>query len=152
VTAISLIILAALALFLFKPPAPGEVGSGLDALIVAAARPHGVHPALLKAIVEVESGFDPNAVRDEGNGRLSIGLGQILWPDTAQALGFPGPAERLQDPFVNLNLSAMLLRELMDRHGTVPHAISHYNCGRCPVEREYTRKVLALYEKYWGDF
>jgi len=147
-----LMVLAALALALFKPPAPGEAGTGMDALIVAAARPHGVHPALLKAIVEVESGFDPNAVRDEGNGRLSIGLGQILWPDTAQALGFPGPAERLQDPFVNLNLSAMLLRELMDRHGTVPHAISHYNCGRCPVEREYTRKVLALYERYWGDF
>ena len=151
-TGIYLIILAALALFLFKPPAPGEVGSGMDALFAAAAAPHGVHPALLKAIVEVESGFDPNAVRDEGNGRLSIGLGQILWPDTAQALGFPGPAERLQDPWVNLNLSAQLLRELMDRFGTVPHAISHYNCGRCPVDREYTRKVLALYKTYWEDF
>jgi len=152
VTAIGLIILAALALALFKPPAPGEVGNGLDAMIMVAAGTYGVHPALLKAIVEVESGFDPNAVRDEGGGRLSIGLGQILWPDTAQALGFPGPAEGLQDPWVNLNLSAQLLRELMDRFGTVPAAISHYNCGRCPVDRDYTRRVLALYQGYWEDF
>lgn len=140
-------ILVALGIF---ATAPGS--KRFDVFIILAAQSQSVHPALLKAIVEVESGYDPDAVRDEGSGRVSVGLAQILWPDTARGLGFTGTMDQLKDPLVNLSLAARLLRELLDRYGTVPHAVSHYNCGRCPVYRDYTLRVLALYKEYWEGF
>ena len=132
------------------PAAPAD--KRWDTLIIIAAQSNNVHPALLKAIVEVESNYNPDAMRDEGSGRVSVGLAQILWPDTAQGLGFPGTVDQLKDPMTNLYLAGRLLRELLDRHGTVPAVVSHYNCTTCVHDRPYTRQVMALYTKYWEGF
>src|SRR5258708_16713742 len=46
----------------------------LEAMIAAAATRHGVRPELLRALVQHESGFDPNAI---GDGGRAIGLCQF---------------------------------------------------------------------------
>lgn len=67
------------------------------AMIDAAAAAEGILSDLARALVRVESGFDPLKVGAEGE----IGLTQIK-PRTARGLGFAGSSRALFDPAVNL--------------------------------------------------
>ena len=88
--------------------------------------------ALVAATIEVESGFEPRALRDEPKiGDASRGLGQILLR-TARALGFApaGKPDTLFDPAVNLALTKSLLVRLWTAlAGDVGAIASAYNCG-----------------------
>lgn len=87
--------------------------------IAAAARRHGVDPALLAALVWTESGFRPSAVSPAG----AIGLTQLM-PDTARSLGVDP-----RDPRQNLDGGARYLRQQLDRFGRVDLALAAYNAG-----------------------
>jgi soluble lytic murein transglycosylase-like protein len=151
---------------LLSPPAPpATVGSGpgatgtaasgaapqppadLAALIDRAALAHGLPPRLLAALVQEESGFDPNARSRAG----AMGLTQLM-PATAAALGVSDP----WNPAENLDAGAAYLAGLIDRYGgNVPLALAAYNAGPgavaewggippYPETQRYVRNVLAL--------
>jgi soluble lytic murein transglycosylase-like protein len=67
------------------------------AMIDAAAAAEGILSDLARALVRVESSFDPQKVGAEGE----IGLTQIK-PRTARGLGFAGSSRELFDPAINL--------------------------------------------------
>ena len=121
-----------------------------DSLIKKIAREKGLDPDLLRAVVEVESYYDPNAVSSKG----AMGLMQLM-PETARELGVINPF----DPDDNLKGGAQYLRMLIKKYvDQLPLALAAYNAGETAVDRykkippypetqNYVRKVLEKYNK-----
>jgi soluble lytic murein transglycosylase-like protein len=116
-------------------------------LFASAGAAHGVDPALLAAVAEVESGLDPTAVSPAG----AQGLMQLM-PATAAELGVTDPF----DPAQAVDGAARLLRGHLDRFGSVELALAAYNAGGGAVSRHggippypetqaYVRRVLEHY-------
>jgi soluble lytic murein transglycosylase-like protein len=130
--------------------ASAPAGSDITALATVAARRHGLDPALVLAVVKVESAFRPQAVSPKG----AQGLMQLM-PPTARDLG----VEDAFDPEQNLDGGARYLRQLLIRYkGDVRRALAAYNAGPGAVDRhkgippyretrQYVRRVLDQYKK-----
>lgn len=132
-----------------------------DPQIATAARTNGLDPALVKAVVAVESAFDPRALSGKG----AIGLMQVL-PETGERYGLAGDARRtiaqkLAEPATNLRIGTRYLRDLLARFANdLPLALAAYNAGEGTVEthdnsvppfaetRDYVRLVQQLYALY----
>jgi soluble lytic murein transglycosylase len=96
-------------------------------LIAQAAKRHGVAFSLLKAMIKIESDFDPWAVSSEG----AKGLMQIM-PENIKALKINDPF----DPRENIMGGARYLKQLLKRFdGKLPLALAAYNAGPNIVER-----------------
>ncbi len=105
---------------------PLPAGTPFAREIRAAARAAGIHPWLLGALVQAESGFDPRARSRAG----AAGLTQLM-PAAAADHG----VEDVWDPEQNLLGGARHLRMLLDRFGDVVLALAAYNAGAATVER-----------------
>jgi hypothetical protein len=127
--------------------------SQVDPLIEMTAREFGLDADLLRAVVEVESRFDPSAISPRG----AIGLMQIM-PSTAAALGVPRPEQTLLEPRANLRTGALYLRRLsLQFAGAIDLVLAAYNAGETSVLRNgltvppypetqaYVRDVLEIY-------
>jgi soluble lytic murein transglycosylase-like protein len=120
-------------------------------MIDQAARTGAVHPALVRAVVAVESAFDAKAVSRAG----AQGLMQLL-PSTARRYGVGNPF----DPEQNLRGGVRYLGDLLKRyHNNLELALAAYNAGEDAVDRyghippyretrEYVPAVLKLYKQY----
>jgi soluble lytic murein transglycosylase-like protein len=95
----------------------------------AAATAYGLPRALFKGLVTVESGWNPNAVRQEvAIGDASRGLTQVLLA-TARGEGFTGTVADLFDPATNLGIGASYLARQYRRTGAWDAALAAYNGG-----------------------
>jgi soluble lytic murein transglycosylase-like protein len=104
---------------------PPDVPFGAE--ITAAAKKHGIDPALLAGLVKQESGFNPNAGSPAG----ARGLAQLM-PATAAGLGVTD----VLDPIQNLDGGAKYLRQQLDAFGgDVTRALAAYNAGPGAVQR-----------------
>jgi soluble lytic murein transglycosylase-like protein len=125
------------------------------ALIDGAARQAQVPSALLRAMIAIESDFDPAAVSRKG----AQGLMQLL-PTTAARYGVHRPF----DPAENLRGGAHYLRDLLMRYDNdMELALAAYNAGEDAVDRHgraippfpetrwYVPAVLKLYRKFSAD-
>jgi hypothetical protein len=91
------------------------------------ARLHNVRPALVRAVVQTESGFNPFAVSPKG----AMGLMQLM-PATAQDLGVVNPF----NPVENVRGGVAYLRRLLDRYDNDERlALAAYNAGPEAVRR-----------------
>jgi soluble lytic murein transglycosylase-like protein len=147
-----------------RPPAPFraclETSCGKSAArpdpaweqsITASAARHGLDPALIKAVMRVESSFNPLAVSPAG----AQGLMQLL-PSTASSLGLSNPF----DPQQNIAAGSRYLRSMLDRNGgDLSRALAAYNAGPEAVRRyggippfaetqDYVQRVLYWYDQY----
>jgi hypothetical protein len=110
-------------------------------LIEQQAKARGLDPALVKAVVAVESAFDPRAVSPKG----AIGLMQVI-PATAERYGVIADAKRtieqkLMDPATNVRIGTRYLADLLQRfENDLTLALAGYNAGEHAVER-YDRRV-----------
>lgn len=104
------------------------------------AESYSISPKLVKAIIEVESGGDANAVGDNGN---SLGLMQIQPRYHAQRLK---EGESLLDPKVNVRVGCEILSEIMDKYGTLDEALTVYNAGHDTGDRSYANRVYEEME------
>lgn len=116
----------------------------LEAEVERAADAYGLSRKVLKALVRVESAYNPKAVSKVG----ARGIAQIM-PFNARRCGLPD-ADHLWDPTYNLRCGAKILREELDQHGDLHRALTVYNCGRikCAEGQQYAKKVLALSTVY----
>lgn len=98
-----------------------------DPLIDRAARSQAVHPELVRAVIVVESAFNPRAVSRRG----AVGLMQLL-PATARRYGVADAF----DPEQNITAGVHYLRDLMTRYGNnLELTLAAYNAGEDAVDR-----------------
>ena len=132
-----------------------------EALLEQAARDFSLEPALLKAIMAAESGFNPTAVSPKG----ALGLMQLM-PATAERYGVAGDArksigQKLFDPKTNIRLGARYLHDLRALFPGKPDlVIASYNAGEGAVQkyrntippypetRNYVQLVTQFYQFY----
>lgn len=132
---------------------------------VTAARDAGVPLPLLIAVAGAESGYHPWALdiegrqafcksRAEAEGILAtlattnvdIGLMQINWRFWGPRLGVA--KNDLLDPRINLLMGARILREGLDRNGSMWRRISNYHSGASGERDRYNRQVYDAYTRY----
>lgn len=110
-------------------------------LIDASAKTQGLDPSLVKAMIAVESAFEPQAVSPKG----ALGLMQIM-PATGARYGVSANARRtveqqLFDPATNLRIGTRYLRDLLQRFDQdLRLALAAYNAGEGAVE-QYARTI-----------
>ena len=112
-----------------------------EPLIARHARRHGVDAALVKAVVAVESAFEPDAVSPKG----ALGLMQVI-PETGERYGVSADRKRtveqkLLDPTINIDVGTRYLRDLLALFADdVALALAAYNAGEATVLK-YGRTV-----------
>ena len=92
-------------------------------------------PALLAAVIEAESKFNPEARSSAG----AVGLMQLT-PGTAKGIalytgGHHFHLSDLTNPEINVRYGAWYLRHLLDRYGDEETALAAYNAGQKNVDR-----------------
>ena len=108
-------------------PRPTVDRQQVYALIREAATAYGVDAALVRAVVWVESRFDPYAVSPRG----ARGLMQLT-PETAREVGVTNPFDARQNVFGGTKY----LSQLIKRHdGDLALALASYNAGPATVRR-----------------
>jgi Transglycosylase SLT domain len=120
----------------------------LDRIVRDAAARHQLDPALVKAVISTESGWNPQAVSRKG----AVGLMQLI-PGTAQRFGVGNPF----DPAQNVEGGTTYLKALLDRYnGDLSKSLAAYNAGEHAVDanrgvppywetQRYVQKVQDAY-------
>jgi soluble lytic murein transglycosylase len=134
-----------------KAPSAWQNIQSYDDVIAEAARQHELSFPLLKALIHVESYFNPKAVSTKG----ALGLCQIM-PQNLNPLNIEDPF----DPWENIMGGARYLRNMLNRfNGKLPLALAAYNAGPSAVERyqdippypetkNYVQKVMKFFHFY----
>jgi len=137
-----------------EPTTPkAHSASDITAIINTAARQHQVDAALIRAVIKVESNFDPNAVSRAG----AIGLMQLL-PRTAADYGVDS-RDALFNPGINVDAGTRHLKRLLKKYRNISRALTAYNAGEgnaagfhktgAYIEtRKYTVSVIKYYQQY----
>ncbi len=120
-----------------RPVADPASASAYDSLVIEHATRQALRPELVRAVIQVESGFNPRALSAKG----AMGLMQLM-PATARSLG----VRNAYDPAENIRGGTTYLRRLLDRYdGNEELALAAYNAGAGAVDR-YGKQVPAYRE------
>lgn len=130
-----------------RPAAPAAVQGRFESLVQEHAARRGLRPDLVRAVIQVESGYQPRARSRKG----AVGLMQVM-PATAGQYGVRNP----YDPTANIQAGSKHLKALLGRF-PLALALAAYNAGEATVERfrgmppypetrKYVSTVLALLE------
>lgn len=133
-----------------RPISTGDA-TRFKSYISAASIEFGIDPALVEAVIQVESGFNPDAVSKKG----ATGLMQLMLATADQY-----KVKDRYNPKQNINGGIEHLRKLMDRfNGQIPLVVAAYNAGASVVEkydgippypetRQYVVKVMNYHNQY----
>jgi soluble lytic murein transglycosylase-like protein len=132
---------------------------------VAAAKDAGVPLQVLVAVAGAESAYHPWALDIEGRQvfcrsraqaetvlantattNVDIGLMQINWRFWGPRLGIA--KHDLLDPRINLLMGARILRDSLNRDGSVWRRISNYHSGGVRERDRYNQQVYDAYVRY----
>jgi hypothetical protein len=129
-------------------PSPIKNIPAYSDIINSACGRHGIDPALVHAVVKVESDFNPYALSRKG----AMGLMQLM-PQTAVEMNVRDSF----NPHENIDGGVKYLRYLIDRYeGNLSLALAAYNSGETSVKKwgtippfpetqNYVRRILRLY-------
>ncbi len=120
-------------------------------IVLKAANRHKVDPAMVMAIIMVESSYNPKAISKKG----AKGLMQLM-PTTARSLG----VKDIFNPEHNINAGVRYFKKLLNQFdGDVELALAAYNAGSRKVREHrgsppfratkyYIKKVIKYYRYY----
>ena len=109
------------------PMASATVREQFEPLIREHASRQALRVELVRAVIQVESGYNPSARSPKG----AMGLMQLM-PATARQLG----VRNAYDPAENIRGGCAYLRQLLDRYaGNEELALAAYNAGSNAVDR-----------------
>jgi len=131
------------------PPPPVVPAVPYGDIIDKIAREQNVPAKLVRAVIQVESGYNERARSRKG----AMGLMQLM-PETARQYSVSDP----YDPTSNIDAGIRHLRALLDRLPTLTLAIAAYNAGEAAVQRfrgvppypetrDYVKRVLDLFSR-----
>jgi len=132
----------------------GKKAEPFHPIILSAASCHEVDPALIKAVIMVESRYNPHAISKQG----AKGLMQLM-PRTARSLG----VEDSFNPEHNVNGGVKYLKQLLDEFDdNLKFALAAYNAGSSKVRRYrgippikatqyYVNRVFEYYQYYKNE-
>jgi len=133
---------------------PKRLSPALHETITQTSLAYRMNPALVRAVIQAESAYDPDAVSPKG----AMGLMQLM-PEMAWSLNVVNP----YDPKQNITGGVRHLRYLLDRFGgNLELALAAYHAGETRVSREsriprisetqqYVRKVIRFYQSFSRD-
>lgn len=132
-------------------PVASSSPSSFDPIIKKASLRYGVDEGLIKAVIRMESNFNPTAVSRAG----ARGLMQLM-PGTAAGLGVKDSF----NPEQNIMGGTRFLRDMLDRYkGNLDSALAAYNWGPGNLERNRgaylpreTREYLVKVKKYYAEY
>lgn len=135
-----------------RATAPLQAGpEAYESIIREAGEKYGLDQALIKAVIQAESNFNPRAVSIKG----ARGLMQIM-PRNNRSLNISNPF----DPAQNIMGGTYYLKKLLLRYeNRLTLALAAYNAGPEAVDRyrqippydetrKYVRKVMGLYNRF----
>lgn len=108
----------------------GATKQDISLLADEAAAKHGIAPSLVKAVIQAESSFKPDAVSKVG----AQGLMQLM-PKTAESLGVTDPF----DPVQNIEGGVKYLAQLIKKFGSEDLALAAYNWGEGRIRSQLNR-------------
>lgn len=123
----------------------------MEPIIRTVSRAANVDPALVAAVIEVESGFNRRAVSPAG----AQGLMQLM-PATAMRFG----ASNVYDPVQNVAAGTLYLSQMLRQFsGNLSYALAAYNAGEANVRtyggippfaetQAYVPRVLSRYAAF----
>jgi len=115
-------------------------GDHLDQIVQQAAERHNLDPALVKAVISTESGWNPTAISRKG----AVGLMQLI-PETAERFGVGNAF----DPAQNVEGGTSYLKELLDHYnGDLTKTLAAYNAGERAVDQSGGIPAYPETERY----
>lgn len=134
---------------------PYAVASRYDDIILQLARAYQLEPALVKAVMHVESAFNSSARSNKG----AMGLMQLM-PSTARRFGVQNAYSPVQNVVGGVRYLSWLFRYF---NGNVVQVLAGYNAGEGAVQqyqgvppyaetRDYVRRVLRMRDLYRRDY
>jgi len=147
---------------IYNVPTPGNAKAGdlkwlakqrnrrtqYDKMIEQYADRYNVDPILVRAVIQVESDFNPNCLSNKG----ARGLMQLM-PETAQRYG----VKQMFDPEQNIHGGVAYLADLLDMFSyDLPRVLAAYNAGEGAVTKHggippyhetmtYVKRALTVY-------
>ncbi|MBQ7734035.1 MAG: lytic transglycosylase domain-containing protein [Synergistaceae bacterium] len=116
-------------------------------VIDSCAEKYNIDSELIRAMIQVESGWNTGAVSNKG----AQGLMQLM-PRTAAMLGVTDPF----DPVQNIEGGVRYISDLTDKYrGDIEKALAAYNAGPTRVDsgnipevsKRYVKNIMAIYRK-----
>ncbi len=133
---------------ILRAPSGKDVPPEIDAVIERVAKEENMDPDLIRAVVAVESDFNPKAVSSSG----AMGLMQLM-PQTAAIYNVEDP----WDPYQNVKAGTRYLKHLLKQYNNdLRLALAAYNAGPTTVNnyggvppysstKRYISKVMSRY-------
>ena len=121
--------------------------NALKSVIDSCAQKYNIDPELIRAMIQVESGWDTRAVSNKG----AQGLMQLM-PRTAAMLGVTDPF----DPVQNIEGGVRYISDFTDKYrGDIEKALAAYNAGPARVDsgnipdvsKRYVKNIMAIYRR-----
>jgi soluble lytic murein transglycosylase-like protein len=127
--------------------------TAMSEAIAVHATNRDLDPKLVRAVIQVESGYNVEALSNKG----AMGLMQLM-PGTAKLVGVSDP----WDFDENIKGGTTYLKQQLDRFSDIELALAAYNAGPEAVQRhggippyaetrEYVRRILKLFDSDESD-
>ena len=110
----------------------------LQDIIIDTASRRGVDPALVLAVIEKESGYNPDASGDNGRSQGLMQIWRSLHEKKMKKLG----VANLYDPRDNVLVGIDILAEKLEKYEDAEKALIAYNAGDARAKKHYFSKGI----------